>query len=304
MQSTVQAGPRAGLRHLGVPTCGAADPLSLALANRAVGNAWDAGGIELTLTGAALRAEGPVLVAVTGAPCEASVDGAPAGQHEPFTVPAGAELRLGPARRGCRSYLAVRGGLAVPSVLGSASTYLPAGLGGHEGRALRGGDALEVAGGAAPLAPAPTPARLRPPFGEGWTLRAVSGPEADVLDDEGLAALFGAGWRASRASDRVGVRLEGPSLSVREAGRMDSVPALVGTVQLPAGGQPIVLGADGGTTGGYPRAAQVIRADRHLIGQLRPGVPVRLLRWERADADAVLAGKDALVAAWVPGFRL
>ena len=295
LQTTIQAGPRRGLRHLGVPACGAADPVSLALANRLVGNAWDAAGLEVTLTGATFRARTDLDVAIVGGLCDVAVDGAPRPHHEAFVLHDGAILRIGPARAGCRTYLAVAGGLAAKAVLGSVSTYLPAELGGLEGRSLREGDLLHAENASADLAACATPGPLRQPFGETWTLRAVPGPEADVLGEADTGALYGEGWRADPASNRMGVRLKGPALSPRGGGRMDSAAALPGTVQVPPGGAPIILGVDGGTTGGYPRAAQVIRADRHLIGQVRPGARVRLLRWTAEDADAVLTKKTALL---------
>lgn len=315
LQTTVQAGPRIGLRHVGVPASGAADPLSLALANRLVENAPDAPALEVTLTGLTLRALAPVRLGVTGAPCTVSFpdsgDSLPPaeGQHRTLFVGAGETVTLGPAIAGCRSYVAIGGGISATPVFGSASTYLPARLGGIEGRALRGGDGLHRARDCTISVPHRTPERLCPPFGRGWTLRAVKGPEADWLSASDLASLFGEGWRASRAADRVGIRLDGTALCHAQLpgkrDQMDSVPTLPGTVQVPGGGAPIVLGVDGGTTGGYPRVAQIIRADRHLIGQLRPGDPVRLLLWEAEDADAVLAEKTALLRAWVgDAFRL
>ena len=294
LQTTVQAGARRGVRHLGVPSGGAADPVSLALANRLVGNAWDAPALELTLTGAAVAARTPISVALAGAPCEARVDGQPVPMHRTLPLRPGAVLDVGPARRGVRTYLAVTGGLVGTEAFGSVSTYLPGGFGGHEGRALREGDEVSVrAAGTPPVAE--TPPALRLPFAGGWTLRAVPGPEHAPAHD----ALFGPGWRASRAADRTGVRLGGPALPASGDAGMDSVATLVGTVQAPPGGAPILLGVEGGTTGGYPRAAQVVRADRHLIGQVRPGDAVRLLRWEATDADAVLEEKRALLRAWV-----
>ena len=305
LQTTIQAGPRRGLRHLGVPSCGAADPVSLALANRLVGNSWDAPGLEVTLTGAAFRALTDLTIAVAGAPCEVVTDEATRVHHEAFTLRPGALLRLGSATAGCRTYLALAGGVAAEALLGSVSTYLPAGLGGLEGRALREGDVLSVEDSAPPAGQIATPDALRQPFGRTWTLRAVLGPESDALNDAGSVVLFGEDWRADPASNRMGVRLKGPALSPSGGGRMDSAAALPGTVQLPPGGAPIILGVDGGTTGGYPRVAQVIRADRHLIGQIRPGAPVRLLRWSAEDADAVLAEKTMLLRRWVGDkFRL
>ena len=299
LQTTVQAGARRGSRHLGVPACGAFDPVSLALANRLVGNPPAAPGLETTMTGAAFAALRPVRVAVVGAPCRLTVNGTEAAAHETFTLSQGDVLDIGRAGSGCRTYLAVAGGIGADEAFGSVSTYLPGGFGGVGGRALREGDELSAPGGTDDEAAASTPARFRLPFTGAWTLRAVPGPEADALPPGALDALFGEGWRASRDASRMGVRLRGPSLAAPGDARMDSVAVLPGTVQLPPGGAPIILGVDGGTTGGYPRVAQVIRADRHLIGQVAPSESVRLLRWGAEDAGAVLGAKLALLRGYV-----
>lgn len=319
LQTTIQAGPRRGLRHLGVPTCGAADLVSLALANRLVENPPDAPALEVPLTGARFYALNQVRIALAGAPCTLTTyhrDHADRPDHTEayppeeaghglFCVNEGSFIEIGPALAGYRTYLAVDGGLAGEEAFGSVSTYLPAGFGGLAGRALREGDVLSRIGEGHCPASNRTPAALRAPFTRSWTLRATIGPEADALGADGIAALFGEGWCASRAADRTGVRLNGPALPASGDAAMDSVATLPGTIQLPPGGAPIILGVDGGTTGGYPRAAQIIRADRHLIGQLRPGDPVRLLRWEVADAAKVLRAKEAMLQAWVgEAFRL
>ena len=305
LQTTIQAGPRRGHRHLGVPACGAADIVSLALANALVGNAWDAPGLEIALAGARFEALASACVAVTGAPCEVALGGTPASHHDALWLRAGEVLEVGPARLGCRTYLAVAGGFVGEEAFGSTSTYLPAGFGGLSGRALREGDRLHGAPGRDASPGTETPPALRAPFTRSWTLRATVGPEADVFGRDTIAPLFGEGWHASRAADRTGIRLDGPALPRSGDAGMDSVAVLPGTVQLPPGGAPILLGVDGGTTGGYPRAAQVIRADRHLLGQVRPGDAVRLLRWKAADAVRVLAQKEAMLRAHVgSAFRL
>jgi biotin-dependent carboxylase-like uncharacterized protein len=144
LQTTVQAGPRTGMRHLGVPASGAADPLSLALANKLVGNPLLAPALETTLTGVSLAFDERAYVAISGAKAKARINGERVKLHRTFVVGEGDELEVGPARAGARNYVAFGGGIDVPEVLGSASTYLPAGFGGHEGRALRAGDSLSI----------------------------------------------------------------------------------------------------------------------------------------------------------------
>ena len=301
LQTTIQAGPRAGLRHLGVPASGAADPLSLALANRLVGNALLAPGIETTLTGACLLFENDCFAAITGAKAKAWLNGERVKLHRTLAVAAGDELEIGPAKAGTRNYLAFAGGIAVDEVLGSTSTYLGAGFGGFEGRALRGGDAIAVG----PLGKAPellkTPKEFRPPASTSWALRACYGAEIDLLSKESRFDLFDTNFTIGRRADRMGLQLEGARFQVKSGGRLASAPVFPGTIQCPEDGTPFLLSIDAQTIGGYPRVAQVARADRHLIGQLRPGDHVRLLWRDAESARAELIAKHEYWREWLPG---
>ncbi len=301
LQTTVQAGPRTGQRHLGVPASGAADPLSLALANRLVGNAPFAPALETTLTGVSLRFEHECHVAVTGARARAWLNGKRVKLHRTLAVAGGDELAVGPAKAGARNYLAFAGGIAVDEVLGSASTYLPAGFGGLQGRALRAGDTLAVA----PISEAPemlkTPKAFRPPAGTSWALRACYGAEVDLLDKESRFDLFDTNFSVGNRADRMGLQLEGASFGVKSGGRLASAPVFPGTIQCPEDGRPFLLSIDAQTIGGYPRVAQVARADRHLIGQLRPGDHVRLLWRDTDSAREELLAKHEYWREWLPG---
>lgn len=296
--STLQAGPRTGQRHLGIPGGGAADPLSLALANKLVGNAWDAPAIEATLTGPVLRFEADVSVAVAGAVAELSLNGREARLHRSFIARAGDELAIGAVAVGVRVYVAVGGGFLANAVLGSRSTDLQAGFGGYEGRALRSGDRLETGG--VTEAEIETPAEFRPRFSSASALRSCAAAESEWLDDDSLAALFDTNWVVGRRADRMGLRLDGPRLSITSDGRMPSAGVLPGTIQCPEDGAPYVLSVDAGTVGGYPRVAQVARLDRHMLGQLRPGDHVRLLRRMPDDAVAELREKIGCWLPWLP----
>jgi len=301
LQTTVQAGPRTGQRHLGVPASGAADPLSLALANRLVGNALFAPALETTLTGVSVRVERDGFAAVTGARAKAWLNGERVKRHRTLSVAGGDELEIGPAKAGARNYLAFAGGVAVDEVLGSASTYLPAGFGGFRGRALRAGDVLAVA----PVDAAPerlkTPRDFRPPTGSSWALRACYGAEVDLLNKESRFDLFDTNFSIGRRADRMGLQLEGARFEVKSGGRLASAPVFPGTIQCPEDGRPFLLSIDAQTIGGYPRVAQVARADRHLIGQLRPGDHVRLLWRDIDSAREELLAKHAYWREWLPG---
>lgn len=300
-QATVQGAPRSGLRHQGVPGGGPADALSMALANRLVGRPHWASALEIALGPAHLRFEVATWIAVTGAQAELHLDDRPAARHRCLAVAAGSELRIGPGVAGARSYLALSGVLAADAFLGSTSTYLPAGLGGHHGRALRAGDLLALAPGDPGEAGLETPPSLRPPLTRRWTLRVVPGPDWPDTAGWPVDLVFRAGMRM----DRMGLALAGGSLPAVPGGAPRSSEAVFpGTVQGTPDGQAFLLLADGQTTGGYPHLLQVVRADRHLTGQVRPGDAVRLAGIDQAAAEAALAHKHALLAAWLPGFRL
>lgn len=300
IQATLQAMPRAGFRHQGVPAAGPVDELSAALVTRVVGNPPDAALLEITSGPFRVRIDGPATFAVGGAEAEMSVNGRPVAPWSPLTFGRGArELHIGPAVKGMRFYLALRGGLQSSDFLGSSSTYLPAGFGGLMGRALIKGDCLEVLSAEAMSAPIAVPAVLHPFMGKGWSLRATEGAEADWLTAEARELLFGAGFTVSAQSSRMGIRLDDVKLEISDRQLQHSVPVFPGTVQCPPGGQPVVLSADAQTTGGYPRIAQIIRADRHRIGQMSPGHSVTFVRVSAEEATDILRTKKAALAAFL-----
>jgi len=232
---------RPGLGALGVPAGGAADPAALAAANRLVGNDEAAAGLEITLSGPALLFPLGGVVALTGARFAARrSSGAALAWNETQVLAAGETLSLERAEAGCRCWLAWRGGLAVPPVMGSRSTFLPAGFGGYLGRALQAGDRLASATQASGV----RLLRARDPSSErDAPLRVVAGPQAGQFDDAGLLAFFTGTYRVGAASDRRGLRLSGPALThVRAA--LPSQGVLPGAVQVPPDGRPIILGWD------------------------------------------------------------
>ncbi|WP_433799145.1 biotin-dependent carboxyltransferase family protein [Actinomycetospora sp. CA-084318] len=273
-QTTVQdVRGRPGRADLGVGVSGAADRRALALANRLVGNHGDAAGLEITLGGFAGSFPTTCVVALTGAPAPATIDGRAADLHRPVVVPAGAELRLGTPPTGLRTYLAVRGGIAVAPVLGSRATDVVAGLG---PAVVAEGDELPV--GSPPTHPVPAVDLAPPPRADG-TLRVVLGPRADWFADPGL--LLRHPWTVTDDLNRVGFRLDGPELARAEAFAGVELPSegvIRGSVQVPPSGRPTVFLADHPITGGYPVIAVVVDADTDAAGQLRPGEQVRFRR--------------------------
>lgn len=285
---------RPGWGRLGVPAGGAADRAALAAANRLVGNPPDAAGLEMVGRGPNLHFPRGGVIALTGAPFRAArAAGLTAGWNQTLVLAAGEILRLDQPESGYRCWLAVRGGVAVPLVMGSASTLPQAGWGGYQGRPLRMGDVLSVgrpAGGVHLM-------RARPPAAHtGAPLRVVAGPQAAAFSDAGLAAFFGGVFRVDAATDRRGIRLLGPQVAARDAA-WPTQGVLPGAIQVPPDGRPIILGWDGPVTGGYPVMAAVISADLPLLAQLRPGDSVG---FETVPAEAArgLAINDWAVSEW------
>jgi biotin-dependent carboxylase-like uncharacterized protein len=285
------------MRHYGVPSSGAADPLSLALANRLVGNAWDATALEVTLLGPELLFESRCAFAIVGAQAEFRLNGQQIIAHETIAAQAGDQLSIGATTEGARVYIAFAGGLLADELLGSASTYLTGAFGGYGGRALEAGD--EFKSGSDSAEPCATPDEFRMPMTSSWALRVCESFESDKLSTTSHQKLFDTNWTVGRRADRIGLQLEGPELEIESGGRMPSAGVFPGTVQCTENGKPYVLSVDAGTVGGYPRVAQVVRGDRHMLGQLRPGDHVRLLPRDGEAARTDLFAKLNYWGRWL-----
>jgi biotin-dependent carboxylase-like uncharacterized protein len=268
--TTVQDLGRSGLGHLGVPTAGAADRRAFELANRLVGNRREAAGLEITLSGPELELEAGGWVALTGGRVAAEVGGRALPMDMAVRVEPGQVLRIGMVSSGLRAYLAVRGGIDVPAVLGSRSTDTLAPVGPprlEEGSRLPVGDQVE---GDPYLLVAPTPAIDPEPV-----LRVVRGPRDDHFTEEALRALIGVAWTVPSDSDRTGIRLDGPELERRRKVELASEGMVEGSLQVPPDGHPILFLANHPTTGGYPVIAVVAGRDLPLAAQARPGTRLR-----------------------------
>jgi urea carboxylase len=307
VQTSVQdlAG-RAGLWDVGVPPSGAWDDLSFALANRAVGNPPTAAGLEAVVTGPRLRFGQRTLVCAAGAVAAATLDGRPLRPGVVTVVPAGGVVDLGPCGApGMRGYLAVAGGIAVPRELGSRATFLLGGFGGLAGRALAAGDELPLGrleNLEAPLDVAP----LLPELTGDWTLRVLPGPHGapDHLTEDGVAALFAATWTVDHRADRTGIRLVGPAprWAREDGGEAGLHPSNIHDSAYPVGGimlsgdTPVIVGPDGPSLGGFVVPCVVVRADRWMLAQLRPGDTVRLAPVTPEAAGAANADRAELLA--------
>jgi biotin-dependent carboxylase-like uncharacterized protein len=268
--ATVQDRGRSGFAAIGVPRSGAADAAAAGLANRLVGNAAAAAVLEVTAGGLRIRAERTVLIAVTGAPAAVTVDGRAAPFGAPLTLAPGAVLGLGVPPVGLRTYVAVRGGIAVPRVLGSRSTDTLSGLGPTP---LAQGDRLPV-GDLAAEEPFVDVAPVRPPSSEP-VLRVLPGPRRDWLDPAAWTALTRELWTVTADSNRVGLRLAGPELTRARTDELPSEGLVPGAVQVPPDGAPVLFLADHPVTGGYPVLAVVATPDLGAAAQLRPGDSLR-----------------------------
>jgi biotin-dependent carboxylase-like uncharacterized protein len=270
-RTTVQDLGRPGYAALGVGRSGAADRGALRLANRLVGNPEHLAGLELTLGGLRARFHAPALVAVTGAACTVKVDGANngAGMNAPFSMRAGQVLRIGMPEHALRTYLAVRGGIDVPTVLGSRSTDTLSGI----------GPAIPAAGTMLPIGhdasefPIADLAPIREPDDD--ALEVLPGPRADWFTAEAISVLTSTPYTVTTETDRVGARLDGPRLNRAQEGELPSEGMVRGALQVPPDGRPILFLADHPVTGGYPVVAVVRAADLDRAGQLRPGDEVR-----------------------------
>jgi len=293
--TTVQDLGRPGHRAAGVPASGAMDPFAAATANLLAGNAPGAALLEITLRGPVLRFGRAATIAIAGARFSSSLEGRPLPWNRSVTVAAGATLEIGDALDGARAWLAVDGGIAVPEVLGSRSTHLRGSFGGHEGRALAAGDRLP-SGPPGDGLPRRLAAPLFAPQGGRLTVRILPGAGEEAFAALALERLTSAEFRVSPLADRVGIRLSGPPLAHRAGADIPPEGTLPGMVQVPGGGEPIVFGPDGPTTGGYAKIATVAAADLGALAWLRPGDRLRFRRATLGEAREALARRRASLA--------
>ena len=295
-QTTVQDAGRTGHMRYGIPPSGPVDRRSFVLANRLVGNPDGAAALEFTLMGPRLRAETPCTVAVTGAETPVMLNDAAAPAWTTLTLAPGDVLKIGPARSGVRGYVAVAGGIDVPSVLGSRSTYLRGRMGGVHGRPLARDDRLPLGATSAATHRRSVPPEARPHWGGEPVLRVVLGPQADRFTDDGIAAFLGGSYEVLPQSDRMGARLSGARIAHARGHDIISDGIALGAVQVPGDGQPIVLLVDRQSTGGYTKIATVCSFDIARVGQAKPGQRLRFTAVDVAAAHRLLKESDAALA--------
>jgi antagonist of KipI len=293
--TTVQDQGRWGYQSYGVGVSGAMDPFALAAANLLVGNPEHAAGLEITLLGPTLKFQREAVFALAGADLDPRLDGIPIPNWTCRRAAAGSVLSFGGRRTGVRAYLAVSGGIDVPPVMGSRSTYLLGRFGGMQGRALRAGDLL-------PQTEPPShvddfvgrvfPEELRLSYQSSPTLRVVLGPFDDFFSEEGIENLLSTPYIITPQSDRMGYRLKGAPVKRQKSGELITCGLANGTIQVPPDGQPILLLADRQTIGGYPIIATMIHADLPRAAQCAPGDHFRF------SAVSVDEGRQAFLELW------
>jgi antagonist of KipI len=296
MLTTIQDLGRWGLQARGVPVAGPMDPWSHRIANALVGNPRDAATLEITLLGPELEFDAERLAAVSGAEFEVTIDDRPAPWNAAFVAPSGSRLRFRSRKRGVRAYLALAGGLATPPVLGSRATHLVCGMGGFGGRPLKAGDRVPLGHAESGRRAAPSLDQPVVPLPDGHaTVRVLPGPQVDYFADDAMQILQSAPYTIANNSDRMGFRLSGPILPHSRGADIISDATPLGTLQVPASGQPILLMADRQTTGGYPKIATVISADMAVAGQLAPGDSITFVASSDREAIAALIAQERIV---------
>jgi len=294
--TTVQDLGRPGFGPLGVSPSGAADPVALRLGNLLVGNESTSAALEMTLLGGTFVFPERTVIAITGADFAPTVNDQRLEMWTQHTIEPGAKLKLGSTQNYARSYLAIAGGIDVPRFLGSASTHLVSTLGGFHGRALRKGDLLPLGRPARRVSPRRVSELALFNLKPRRKLRVTDGPQSDQFSEQAKQSFFRALFRVSEDSNRLGIRLEGPAVSMFTAGEMITEGVALGAVQITPSGQPIILGVEQQTTGGYPKIANVIGADLHRLGQLRPRDELRFERIPLAVARSLWIEQERLLS--------
>lgn len=281
--TTVQDTGRYGYQKSGITPAGVMDRDAYAAANYLAGNDAYAAVLEMTLFGGTFEFTEETVFALTGADMQPLLDGQAVPLNRPWQAGAGQQLTLGTAVSGCRTYLAVSGGIDVPPVMGSRSTFVKCAMGGFHGRALRSGDELPVGTSAAAFADIAERRTAQRKFAPVISVRVIAGPQADYFTEQGLRTFYGTEYEVSTESDRMGYRLSGAAVESRAGTDIISDGIVFGSVQVPAGGRPIILLADRQTTGGYAKIATVCSFDLPQVAQAKPGDKIR---FEQITLDA------------------
>ena len=297
MLSTIQDRGRYGYQRSGMPTAGAMDTFALRAANALLGNDDNAACIEITVLGPRIELLADTHVAVTGANVSPRLDGDPIPMWQAVPVSKGSRLEFRSPKDGMRAYLAVGGGIDVPQVMGSRATYMKAAIGGIEGRPLRAGDILNALASEATGSPNTLALSKEevPTYGSSHVLRVVLGPQKQAFTQRGIDTFINSTYAVSINSDRMGYRLEGEPIEHTDGPDVISDGTPLGAIQVPGDGQPIILLADRGTTGGYTKIATVITSDLSKVAQAMPGHTVAFRSVSVEEAQAAYRAQEHLL---------
>ncbi|MDN3014601.1 biotin-dependent carboxyltransferase family protein [Paenibacillus sp. BSR1-1] len=319
--TTVQDMGRFGHQQHGVIVSGAMDTLALRLANRLVGNPENDAALEITLLGPKLKFHEDQLIAICGGVFSPMIDGKPVPSWRPVWVSGGSVLEFGQAKKGCRAYISFAGGIDVPQVLGSRSTYLRAEIGGFKGRPLKKGDSLQMNqpnDNSMQLIGLLANKRDRFPFvAADWYIgetmlpsyeksivRVIRGPQFDQFSQESRRVFFQQEFQISPQSDRMGYRLSGSRLELEQPLELLSEAVTAGTIQVPSDGQPIILMADRQTTGGYPKLGFVASVDLPILAQRKPGTTIRFKEISLMEAQQEMMKVEGMIKTFSRGIDL
>lgn len=299
--TTVQDRGRLKYRRIGMPTAGALDQYSFRIANMLVGNNHESACLETTYNGPTLKVLQNTVIALTGALCNATINGEPMAQWKAIKVHSGDIISIGQALNGVRSYFSVAGGIDVPLLMESRSTFLRGKIGGMQGRTLKTGDEIKAFMSSLNLETCCSnaiPEPYKPTWSSDITLRVILGPQDNHFSENGLATFFNSTYTITEESDRMGYRLHGDEIAYinEKAGQIISDPIPLGAVQIPPSGQPIIMLMDAQTTGGYPKIATICTTDLRLIAQGKPGDKVHFTAISSGEAVKSLKEQEQKIA--------
>lgn len=294
--TTVQDLGREGYGSIGVSASGAADLLSLRIGNRIVGNPERAAGLEMTLLGGTFQFSQDAIITLVGADFDATLEDRAVPLYAMVSVNAGQTLKFGPTKSGARAYLCIRGGIAVPELLGSRSTHLLSGIGGFEGRALHKGDMLPIGDATNLRSPQSFDEQWRALLAPRKTIRMTRGPQWTNCAEATRKNFSEQTYVVTEEANRMGIRLRGAQFELASTGEMITEGVSLGAIQVTPGGQPIILFVEQQTTGGYPKIANVIAADLSSVGQLRPRDEIRFELVTMEAAQQLYCEQERLLA--------
>lgn len=290
--TTIQDNGRIGYQQFGVPISGAMDLYSLQLANILVDNEKNEACLEMTMIGSQIEFYNDTAIAITGANMNPEINFIKINMYETIYVKKGDVLRMSGAKDGARAYLSISGGFDIPKVLGSKSTYLRGKIGGYKGRKIERDDEIKIKEINQLIQKRSIPKYLIPEYKHSQNIGVIFGPEDESFTKEGIKTFLNSEYIISNKFDRMGYKLEGPSINHKEKPDIISMGITLGTIQVPGNGKPMIMLSDKQTTGGYTRIANVITTDIPKLGQLKAGDKIRFYEVDLTDAQGLLKEKE------------